>query len=83
MVKGLALAKPVKGKTRKTVGRGPCECGCGKAVRNPSAHFLPGHDARLKGQLARTAREGTQRQAAKAISELKQRDWLRLVRVEE
>ena len=30
-----------------------CKCGCGKRVRFTSSNYLPGHDARHKGQIAR------------------------------
>jgi hypothetical protein len=36
----------------------PCECGCGGATIRPEARFLPGHDARLKSALIRTALAG-------------------------
>ena len=30
-----------------------CKCGCGKRVRFTSANYLPGHDAKHKGKVAR------------------------------
>ena len=30
-----------------------CKCGCGKRTRFTSSNYLPGHDARHKGQIAR------------------------------
>jgi hypothetical protein len=35
------------------VGRGLCGCGCGSAPAGNGARFLMGHDAKLKGKLAR------------------------------
>jgi hypothetical protein len=32
-----------------------CECGCGNPTIRPDARFLPGHDAKLKSELIKTA----------------------------
>lgn len=43
----------------------PCMCGCGGETRS---RFQPGHDARLKGRLVRTYREGGRdAEAAKVV----------------
>jgi hypothetical protein len=34
---------------------GPCACGCGFGVNHPQSTYLPGHDARHAGQVARKA----------------------------
>jgi hypothetical protein len=44
--------------TMKTTRPAPCECGCGAATIRPEARFVPGHDARLKSALIRTALAG-------------------------
>lgn len=58
-----------------------CECGCSKPTRNPGAHFLPGHDAKLKSALKTAVLEGSARQAKEARAELARRNWTRLVKL--
>lgn len=47
----------------KSQSTNTCLCGCGAPVKR---RFLPGHDARLKGQLQRAYRSGTNAEKAKA-----------------
>lgn len=54
---------------RKPKEPAKCECGCGKLTKG--GHFLPGHDARLKSRLKKSAADGNE--AAKA--ELRKRRW--------
>jgi hypothetical protein len=37
----------------KQAERPECRCGCGQRPRGKRSHFLPGHDARLRGVLLR------------------------------
>jgi hypothetical protein len=51
-----------------------CECGCGAMARR---RFLPGHDAKLRSRLVRTAREGSD-----ARRDLERLGWSRFIREE-
>jgi hypothetical protein len=46
--------KPVKPKAQPH----PCECGCGEQTKTGKARFIPGHDAKLKSALIRSALGG-------------------------
>ena len=48
-------ARPVRDKGALAVAGGRCECGCGTPTK---AKFAPGHDARLRGVLARAFAAG-------------------------
>lgn len=70
-------AKATKGaaprKAKKVVEMHPCGCGCKTPV---ARRFAPGHDARLKGQLLRVAREIDKGDVAAAKARLKSEGWL-------
>jgi hypothetical protein len=55
---GRRLRGPETGRVMaKTIApRALCLCGCGDAPRGKTSRYLPGHDARHYGQLARLAR---------------------------
>jgi hypothetical protein len=60
--------------TRKRVP-GPCECKCGGHTKG--GRFLPGHDARLRGELLSTLRDSSKRKSTrqKALEQLQEHRW--------
>lgn len=73
-----APAKPAK-VAKAAQAPSKCECGCGKMA---ARRFLPGHDAKLKGQLIRTAVEGG-KAGDKAREELASRGWSKFLEASE
>jgi len=59
--------------TTKTNRPAPCECGCGNATIRPEARFIPGHDAKLKSALIRTALDPKATPAARKAAEARVR----------
>lgn len=59
--------KPAKPKSQE------CGCECGGSTKG--GRFLPGHDARLKSELRRTATEGKAPEKRSAIKRLEELGW--------
>lgn len=65
---------PAKAKA-KTNGKGPVECLCACGSTTKGGRFMPGHDAKLKSALVKTAKDGTTATKAKARTRLVELGW--------
>lgn len=63
----------------KAAKRQPRACGCGCEAETRGGEFLPGHDARLKGQLLNKIRTGNARERTAAEKRLRDRGWEKFI----
>lgn len=76
-----APAKATK-PTEEKLSRPPCMCGCGGFPKGKRAHFVPGHDARLRGILLRAnlatdedATDFEREESAREIANVPDMEW--------